>query len=514
MSYSGNLLINSRTITDGLQKVAELAKTKSSSRNELSIDDLASILTLLEAISTSNSLMYDGTLPQRQLDTIAQCEDEFEGQLSDKSLLSTAAPPTEALLDLCAKAILETAPTLQARIQDFLSNPNQLSDNLKDVDALAPRRYFKAVEGRRKKPSGFTDRMVKAFSHELVARSSATGHIDQCHSILEQNFTGAKCVAGLLRALHLTDQTSRTANATRILEWCAKQIELCHGRPEHLRYLVPLCINTFRSSLLPILATDYGSEEGKGLYFSTARFTPIFKRRAELFATTAFDTFVERKIKSKIKDEDLVSSVFRADDFPFFGLLFVLNASDGDPYSAFQNAIENRHVSAASHVEDFASSARVTKPYRYNQSVKEIEDAHTKLLEKVCRRIDSKVWREQNIKQPLSFGVTRAVHMGARLAPWAQLAMAGLSSDLMVEYLPEFPWLQTGDGSAPAPLSGTGMEVLISQKFKDPESLAYVAFAQTVDQALREALANAETNRVVAERVEKVFNCTLVESYS
>lgn len=469
-NFAGNLLINTRTITN-TNTLFERITSGANSDKTISVTQLSELLVLLEAIATSNRLVYDGTVPQREIDKIRVAEDTLESRIGDTSVFDSIQPESDdQTLALCKAGIQQSSRLLRNRIETFTRSPSEIRQNLKDIRPLNS-------ESARK----FADELLK----ELPPRDEReAGAID----LIRRNpFNGAKCAAGILVTEPDDDALSDDADSGDIRSLCRSVV--ANRSDDDLCWIVPMFINSFRSNFLNSL----GAEHGDAAFFAGPDIERVMDQQIFLLGSYVGARLSEDHLRRDILESAMTERLSSTAQFPFLGLLILLTAEDKDPFSVFRTSLDDKEVLLAEFMAQKGGQSRFIHDLDHT-ALKEFKEAK---LEPVFKTMQRRVSWHDSVDRPHKRIIQPMIKWYAFIRPLLKKLAGEFDDDVP---LPEG---QPGMGAA--------LEYAINDTLLPGEFLRYAVFTHQIRKRLEEILLDRDgLQNHIELRVREVLGCEIV----
>ncbi len=467
-NFAGNLLINTRTITQTNDLFEKIVHTRTN-QNKITVSELSELLVLLESISTSNELVYDATVPSGVIDNIRASEINLERQIDNKNIFRGVKPNSEKqTLALCKAGIKQSSALLAERIGIFKNSREIVSKRLKDVKPL-------------------NVKSATAFAKELTNPLPPMNEREEyANQLIRRNpFNGAKCAAGILSTEAEEDHLAGSGDDIRSL--CRDLVR--DQTEDDLCYIVPMMMNAFRSNFLNTL----GAEHGEAAFFAGPDIEQVMDQQVFLLSSYVAGKLTDSGLAPELLESALGERFQNTNQFPFLGLLTLLGGEDGDPYSIFRNSLSDKdHLLA-----EFLAKKSGKKRYIHDFNAEELNEFKEEKLGNIFQKLQKRVkvfnWVDRvnhKLLQP-------ALEWYPLLKPYAEIALNKLNINLNLEDIP--------DGM------GDPITYIINQTLMPDKYLNYATFTHNINKKLHLALSNRGEQDIITERVSKVLGCELVK---
>ncbi len=483
IDFQGNLLINTRTITSTNDFFGAITGP-GRREDRISVTQLAELLVLLETIATAHELVYDATVPEREIARLRAAEDELERNIGNRDLFRGVRPASsDETLSLCKAGIRQSAMLLRERIDVFAAAPGAVRERLPDISPMA-----------------IGNPSPRAFADALSAPTPPSHERDEyLADLIERNpFNGAKCVAGIL-AMDPDDEDGAPDGG----DFRGLCRALVTGKSdEELRWIVPMLINGFRSNFLNTLAADHGD----AAFFAGPAIEQVMDQQVLLLGSYVAGKLSRRPLERDLLESALAKKFQTTDQFPFLGLLTLLSARNGDPYSVFECSLGDKDMLR----NRFLAQKGTRKRFIHDFASDELADFKEEKLGGVFKRLERRVAFHAAIDR-LNRTFVQPVIEGYRTAqPFinAALGITGMLPDnvavpLLDDIDIDLPELPEGVGPASA--------YLIDRVILPDGYMHYKTFTHQIRQRLNVILANRGVQDVITERVQDVLGCEIVE---
>lgn len=474
ISFDGNLLINTRTI-NRTSNIYQRIEQRSRKNSTVSVSEFSELLVLLESISTSGKLYYDGTVPSIDTGSIRRVEESIESKAGVGNLFDIAEPSSdEELLLMCRAGVEQAIPLLLNRIKEFSESPEQLNKSLSDIKPLANADFEK----------------IKRFS-ELVTHSDIPDNekSEFCKSVMRENFNGSKCVAGILALPNIEEPYAK------FKKQCRSLVSQHENDGEKMRLIIPMFINSFRANFLNTLANN----SGNAAFFSgpdtehvldcqTPLLASYFAKRMgeDLWAKLSQGTPIEERMQSRV-------------NFPFIGLLTFLDSNPNEPYSVFNGALQDKDPIRA----EFLAKKGGQWRFIHSMNASELEEFTNKKLDSVY----SSMRRRYNFYDRVMRVNSRYLQptLSAYIAKQPSIDCARLLLTSLGCAVPD----ELSESLPAHALEAT--DYTLNQVITPGAHINNACFTQRINKRLQKISEDPELGKIISKKVEQVFGLELAK---
>lgn len=469
-NFAGNLLINSRTITNTDKLFRKIISGPRSAR-KINVTELSELLVLLEAIATSNRLVYDGTVPQGEIDKVRLAEQTLEDRIGDANVFDAIQPETDTqMLALCTFGIQQASRLLRKRIELFGGSPADIGKKLNGVRRLDPNMARKFAQELLQEPPPNDD--CAAYAADLIRRNP---------------FNGAKCVAGLLLVASGNDALRDNASEEDITTLCRAMV--ADRSDDDLCWIVPMFIDSFRSNFLNSL----GAEHGGAAFFAGPAIEHAMEQQVFLLGSYVGARLTEEALQRDILKSAMENRLTSTSQFPFIGLMVLLSAEDGEPFSVFRTSLDDKETLLA----EFLARQGGQKRFIHDLDQEALQEFKQAKLEPIFRRMQQRVAIHDHVDRVNKRIIQPAISWYAFIRPALNALLGQIDDDYRA------PEGQPGAGAA--------LEYAVNDALLPGEYLRYASFTHRIRGRVEAILQDRDgMQNLLTTRVREVLDCELV----
>ncbi len=440
-----------------------IQRAEQRNNGKISVSEFANIITVLEALATSGRVVYDGTVPRREIDRMMEVHDLLATRVGRADIIDGVAPETvDETTALCREGARQSSLLIRSRLEGLFAYGRAIRKPI-DVTPLEG-------EASRKFADAFLNAPLDQEGVEETAMSLIAGN----------PFNGAKCAAGIMLLNQSEDERA-------VRNYCRQVLQ--NSSDTDLAIIVPTLMNAFRASYL----NEVGALD-QAAFFAGPDIDQVKSQQILLLSSYVGSRLGEEKLSEVVR---YVNGEERARDksFPFIGLMIFLSGTQRDPYSIVNEALADRDELQAAFSMMAAKSGK--KRYIHDMDAHQLYAFKEEKLDRLYRSLDRKLraydwWTRVNQKyiEP-AFALLPAIN-----ETFSQIQSTVEINDAVV-----------------GEVSGGRLQFLIDKLVLSKGDAFYSTFTHRIGNRLGGILADIDGETFIKERVEQVLDLELVKQH-